>query len=86
MAAQQCKTRRPADEKPRSYEIAWVVLAKIVYGWTDARDRDIDRRWWNAALGARHLPLIEQAAAVKPSVFFDIASFPDLPETVPSVN
>ncbi len=57
------------NEKPRSFDTSWRDLALIVYGWTDSRERDLDRNWWNTVVvGYPPLPQLAAFSASEPTV------------------
>ena len=77
--------RRPfikADEKPRSDQVSWLDVAKVVYTWTDRRETDIDRKWWNTAGIRSYMPAVQRPVVVKGAPLFDFSLFTAFPAPV----
>ena len=47
MALQEHSETVGADSTPpRNPATGWFFLGRVLYGWTDQRDPDVDRAWW----------------------------------------
>jgi len=38
-------------------DTGWYALGRVIYGWTDRRDRAVDRAWWQVPRLRRYHPM-----------------------------
>lgn len=55
----------------------WYGIARVVYGWTDARDERIDKAWWKNTM-------LRSFGMVSPQS--EPATTPDTPEHLPCIE
>lgn len=59
-----------SESSPLANPRAWVDLGRVVYGWTDVRESDVDRAWWkqafDPAMTRAHVTECQKVGGIQP--------------------